>query len=160
MPPMVRQSVGLACFVLLAYGVSAAGGYITSLSVNDWYPGIAKPEWTPPGVVIAWVWTVLYGAMAVAAWLVWRGPTGPPRTAGLVLWGVQLALNLGWSWCFFGLQRPGLASAEILVLWVAIAATMALFFRVSRVAGALFAPYLAWVTFAAVLTWTVWRMNV
>ena len=77
----------------------------------------------------------------------------------LTLFGFQLALNLLWSCLFFGLENPGLAFGEIVLLWGAIAATMVTFWFRSRIAGLLFVPYLAWVTFAAVLNFTIWRLN-
>ena len=97
--------------------------------------------------------------MAVSAWIVWRGrERGGIRTA-LVLFGVQLALNAGWSLIFFGLRRPGFAFAEIILLWLAIALTTVAFFRVSTAAGALFVPYLAWTSFAVFLNAAIWRLN-
>ena len=97
--------------------------------------------------------------MAVAAWLVWRQGGFAAARVPLALFGVQLALNVLWSCIFFGLQRPGLAFAEVLLLWAAIAATMVVFWMRSTVAGLLFVPYLAWVSFASVLNFTLWRLN-
>ena len=77
----------------------------------------------------------------------------------MALFGVQLALNLAWSCLFFGLQNPGLAFVEVILLWAAIAATMVTFWRRSTVAGLLFVPYLAWVSFASVLNFAIWRLN-
>jgi translocator protein len=77
----------------------------------------------------------------------------------IALWIVQLGLNSVWTWPFFGRHNPGVAFADITALWVAIAATLVLFWRVSTVAGVLFVPYLAWVSFAATLNFTLWRMN-
>ena len=101
-------------------------------------------------------WTVLYALMAVAAWLVWRqdGWSG-----ALLLFGIQLALNAAWSPLFFGLHRIDLALADIVLLWVAIVATTVAFWKVTPGAGGLFVPYLAWVSFATVLNFTIWRMN-
>jgi tryptophan-rich sensory protein len=101
----------------------------------------------------------LYVAMAVAAWLVWRQSGIAAAKMPLALFSVQLALNTLWSCLFFGLESPSLAFAEVLLLWVAIAATMLTFWFRSKVAGLLFVPYLAWVTFAAFLNFTVWRLN-
>ena len=97
--------------------------------------------------------------MGVAAWLVWRraGFSGARLALGLFL--VQLVLNGMWSWIFFGMQRPGLAFAEILILWGMILATLLTFWRVSAAAGILFLPYLAWVSFAAVLNYAIWQLN-
>jgi tryptophan-rich sensory protein len=98
--------------------------------------------------------------MAVAAWLVWRkgGWTAHGKILGVFL--LQWFLNVLWTPLFFGLNSPGLAFAEIILLWIAIAVTSILFWRVSKVAGFLLIPYLAWVTFAAVLNYTIWRLNV
>jgi tryptophan-rich sensory protein len=96
--------------------------------------------------------------MAVAGWLVWRRG-GPGARTALQLFAVQLVLNVGWSAVFFCLQMPGLAFAEILALWVAIAATLRTSWRVSRPAGILLVPYLLWVSFAAVLNFAIWRLN-
>ena len=105
------------------------------------------------------MWAALYVMMAVAAWLVWkRGGWSVHRTP-LALFVTQLVLNAIWSLLFFGLRRPDLAFAEIVLLWCLIAATTAAFWRVSRVAGILFAPYLVWVTFASALNAAIWLLN-
>lgn len=126
---------------------------------GEWYAGLAKPAWNPPNWLFGPVWTVLYILMAVAAWLVWRRQGLAGAALPLLVFVVQLVLNAMWSWLFFGLQRPGVALAEILVLWVAILVTILLFFRVRSVAGILLIPYLLWVSFAAVLNFTIWRLN-
>jgi tryptophan-rich sensory protein len=97
--------------------------------------------------------------MAVAAWLVWRhgGWAAQRRPLGLFL--AQLALNAAWTPLFFGLHWPGVAFFEIVLLWLAIAATIAAFRPVSRAAMGLLMPYLAWVSFAAALNFTLWRLN-
>ena len=104
------------------------------------------------------MWTLLY-LMAVAAWLVWRRAGFAGAKLPLALFAIQLALNGLWSVLFFGLHRPDAAAVEIILLWAAILATMVTFWRRSRVAGGLLAPYLAWVSFAAVLNVAIWRMN-
>jgi benzodiazapine receptor len=128
-------------------------------SVADWYPTLAKPSWTPPAWLFGPVWTVLYVMMAVAGWLVWKryGLTGAREA--LLLFFVQLALNAAWSWLFFGFRMPGVAFAEIVMLWGAIVATTLLFWKACAPAAVLFLPYLLWVTFAAVLNYSIWRLN-
>jgi translocator protein len=132
--------------------VAALGGVATSRSVGDWYEGLDRAPWNPPGWVFGPAWTILYVLMAVAAWLVARHGLGDRavRTA-LLVYGVQLALNLGWSLVFFGLRRPSSGLVVILALLVAVAATAVSFHRVDATAGWLLAPYLAWVAFAATL---------
>ena len=105
------------------------------------------------------MWTLLYAMMAVAAWLVWRtGGFRVHRTA-LALFLVQLAVNALWSWLFFAWHLGALAFADIVLLWVLIAATIVAFWRVRPLAGALLIPYLLWVSFAGALNWAVWQMN-
>lgn len=149
--------LGLVAFLAASYAVAALG----SLSMGDWsgwYAGLSKPSWTPPGALIGAVWSVLYGLIGVAGWLVWR-ERSTHRRGALVAFGVQLALNLAWSWIFFGLRAPGLALVEILVLLAAILATIGLFAKVRRLAAGLLVPYAAWVAFASFLNATIWWLN-
>ena len=118
-----------------------------------------RPEWAPPASLFGPVWTVLYALMAIAAWLVWRTRGVRGARGALALFVAQLALNALWTWLFFAWRRGAWAFAEVLVLWVAVAATTVAFARHRRAAGALLVPYLGWVTFAAALTWAVWRLN-
>jgi len=126
---------------------------------GEWYEALNKPTWTPPNGVFGPVWTALYAMMAVAAWLVWRQGGFVHQRRALTWFVTQLALNAAWTPLFFGLQRPGIAFVEIVFLWGAIVMTTVAFHRVSRVAAWLLAPYLAWVSFAAVLNFFLWRLN-
>jgi benzodiazapine receptor len=151
--------VGLIGFLLVSFGAAGIGGLFTSSGLGDWYDSLRKPPWTPPDAVFGPVWTVLYAAMGVAAWLVWRRAGWRGARVALGLFGVQLVLNAAWSGLFFGLRRPDLAAIEIVVLWVAILATILAFARVSRTAAGLMVPYLLWVTFASALNLAIWRLN-
>jgi translocator protein len=123
---------------------------------GDWYGTLNKPSWNPPGWLFGPVWTILYLMMATAAWLVWKR-CGWGKALGW--YGVQLALNAAWTPVFFGAQQPGWALVTIIALWSAIGVTSIGFFRASRVAWWLMMPYLGWVSFAAVLNYTLWRIN-
>ncbi|MFN4142710.1 TspO/MBR family protein [Aestuariivirga sp.] len=152
-----NQWVVLALLLLLCLGVGALGGLATSSAIESWYRTLAKPSWTPPDWLFGPVWTLLYIMMAVAAWLVWktRDRIGP----AMALFAVQLALNLAWSFLFFGARSPGLAFIELVMLWVAVLLTMLAFFGRSTAAGLLFVPYLAWVSFAGALNFAIWTLN-
>jgi translocator protein len=158
MPAESRKQSWLVLIALIAacFAVARLGGMATTPSIPNWYAGLAKPSWTPPSWLFGPVWSVLYLSMAIAAWLVWRKGNA---LVPLALFAVQLAFNLAWSWLFFGLHSPGAAFVDIILLWAAIAATLIAFWRRSRVAGLLFVPYLAWVSFAAVLNFAIWRLN-
>jgi tryptophan-rich sensory protein len=146
-------------FLVACFGVAGIGGFWTAMGMPDWYGGLAKPSWNPPSWLFGPVWTALYAAMAVAAWLVWKEAGFAGGGAALALFFVQLALNLAWSGVFFGLRSPGWALLEILALWTAILVTTILFFRHSGWAGALMVPYLLWVTFAGALNAAIVRLN-
>ncbi|MFN0069451.1 MAG: TspO/MBR family protein [Limisphaerales bacterium] len=148
----VRLVAGLAlCFSAAAFGAQFGPG--------DWYAALRKPAWNPPNWLFGPVWTALYTMMGVAAWLVWRRGGWGVQAVPLGLFLVQLALNAAWSGLFFGLRRPGLAFGEMIMLWAAILATAAAFRPVSATACWLLVPYLAWVSFAAALNFTLWRLN-
>lgn len=154
-----RSLLVLGAFVALCIAISAVGGWVTAQSVGSWYRELARPAFSPPDWVFAPVWTTLYLMIAVAGWRVWRvrGLTGAP--AAMSAYAVQLALNLAWSFIFFGAREIGLAFAAIVVLLAAICINAALFHRIDRVAGWLLAPYAAWVAFASILNLALWRLN-
>lgn len=140
---------------LAACGAAAATGAM--FQPGEWYRGLAKPRWTPPDWLFPVAWTVLYLAMSAAAA---RVAMLPDTGLALALWSVQIALNTLWTPVFFGLRRIGAGLVIIFLLWLAVAATMVAFWQHDAIAGALFAPYLAWVTVAGMLNRSVWHRNV
>lgn len=148
--------LGLGGWLLACFAAGAMGGWFMP---GEWYASLQKPAWNPPGWIFGPIWTALYTMMAVAAWLVWKRGGFVAQRRPLALFLVQLALNALWTPLFFGWHWPGVAFAEIVLLWLAIAATIAAFRPVSRTALLLLVPYLAWVSFAAVLNLTLWRLN-
>ena len=149
----------LGILLVLVFAVAGIGGAVTTTSVDTWYRTLAKPPINPPDWIFGPVWTALYVMMAVAAALVWRRGAGRDRRVAMSCFFAQLALNLGWSCLFFGLHLVGAAFAWIILLWVAIAGTMTSFWRIERWAALLLLPYLAWVGFAALLNFLIWRLN-
>jgi tryptophan-rich sensory protein len=152
-----RDFAALAVFLTICLGVMAIGGAITSTTVGTWYQTLAKPAFAPPDWVFGPVWTTLYIMMAIAGWLAWR--RAGLRNPALSLFFAQLALNLAWSGLFFGMRWIGLAFIEILILWIAIAMTMRVFWGIDRIAAVLFVPYLVWVGYAAALNGAIWAIN-
>ncbi|MEQ8433278.1 MAG: TspO/MBR family protein [Oceanicaulis sp.] len=138
-------------FVGLVFLASLSGAMFRP---GQWYKDLDKPSWTPPDLVFPIAWGLLYVLIAYSAWRVWDvAGIGP----ALAIWGVQLVLNAGWSAVFFGMQRPGLALAEVSALWISIAATIYAFAQVDTLAAWLLAPYLAWASFAGVLNGDIVR---
>ena len=148
-----QQALVLLGFIVLTFLAPLAGAFTPP---GAWYQTLNKPSWNPPPWIFGPVWTLLYLGMAVAAWLVWkRGRQGQ----ALRLYVVQLALNAAWTPVFFGAHQLGAAFIVIVCMWIAIFLTQRAFQTVSRPAGLLLVPYLAWVSFASVLNFTLWRLN-
>lgn len=152
------QLAGLAAWLALSFAAAAVGA-IASASAGSFYGELVRPAWAPPAWLFGPVWTLLYLLMAIAAWLVWRAAPLAATRVALGLFLAQLAANALWSWLFFAWRQGGWAFAEVVVLWLLIAATALAFRRVSPLAAALLVPYLAWVAFAAALNWTLWTTN-
>ena len=152
--------IGLITFLALCLGTGGLGAIATTPEIDGWYTTLNKPAWNPPDSVFGPVWTTLFILMAFAAWLVWKQEGIQAAAVPMTLFGIQLVLNASWSWIFFGMHQPGWAFAEIVVLWLTIVATAVVFFRRSKPAGWLLMPYLAWVSFAAVLNFRIWQLNV
>ena len=148
--------IGAVGWLVLTFGMAAIGARFLP---DEWYRQLNKPSWNPPNSIFAPVWIILYLFMAVAAWLVWRGHGWRAARLALMWFGIQLAFNVLWSFLFFGMQRPGLAFAEIVALWLAIVATCLAFQAKSRTAALMLVPYLAWTSFAVILNYAIWRMN-
>lgn len=156
MKSVLHQIAVLALCVGLCFAAAAVGAWFTTPSIPGWYADLDKPSWTPPNWVFGPVWSVLYLLMSLSVWLTWRASGFKAAAIPLLLFGIQLALNVAWSILFFGLQSPGAALIEIVFLWGAILATILAFRRHSAWAAWMMLPYLAWVSFAAVLNLAIW----
>lgn len=152
----VGSAIALLGFGLAVFAVASTGAIFRP---GDWYERLNKPNWRPPNWLFGPAWATLYAMIAIAGWIVWRefGFSGAP--AAFAFYTLQLALNALWSPIFFGLKRPGIAMAELVFLWLAIAATIVAFNSFVQTAALLLLPYLAWVTFAGALNFAIWRMN-
>ncbi|MFT3830590.1 MAG: TspO/MBR family protein [Opitutaceae bacterium] len=147
---------GLPLWLLACFAAPAVSAWARP---DAWYAALTKPLWNPPNWVFGPVWTTLYCLMGVAAWLVWRRGGWRVQRRPLGWFSAQLVLNALWTPLFFGFHRLDFALLEIVVLWCAAVATMVAFARASAVAAWLLAPYLAWVSFATFLTFTLWKLN-
>lgn len=152
----VHKALALFGWIALTYCAAATGMFV---STNGWYADLIKPTWNPPNWLFGPAWTLLYTMMAVAAWLVWREGGWKTQKQTLRLYLIQWLLNALWTPLFFGLQRPGLAFAEIIILDLAVLATLIAFWHVRRSAALLLVPYALWVAFASALNFTIWQLN-
>lgn len=148
----------LAGWLVFTFVFAAIGALATS-QAGEFYGQLDRPDWAPPASLFGPVWTVLYALMGIAAWRVQRTAAERSVRPEMTLYVVQLALNSLWSWLFFAWHRGALAFVEIIVLWLAIVATIVAFRRRDRLAALLLIPYLGWVSFATVLCFSIWQRN-
>ncbi len=143
----------------------AIGSVFTVSAIPNWYAGLVKSPLSPPGWIFGPVWITLYALMGVAVFLIWRtldqgnSSTKLRIKTALIIFSVQLAVNAIWSIIFFGLKNPAWALVDIIALWILIMATIGVFAKISKSAAWLLAPYLAWVSFAVYLNYSIWRLN-
>ena len=149
---------GTLAILALTVATAVVGG-LGSFRAVDFYVALSLPSWAPPSTVFGPVWTALYVLMATAAVMVWRARGRRGIRRALAMYGLQLALNALWPWLFFAWRSGLWAFAEVVLLVVVVALTVGAFWRVRRMAALLLLPYLAWVAFAAALSFTVWRLN-
>lgn len=152
------QVVALIGWLVLCYTASALGA-LGSFQAQAFYGQLVQPSWAPPPWLFGPVWTLLYTMMGVSVWMIWRRGGWASNRFAIGSFCVQLVVNALWSWVFFAWQLGGAAFVNIVLLWLLIALTIAVFWRTSKLAAVLLIPYLLWVSFAAVLNLSLWIAN-
>lgn len=156
----IQELPRLIICILICQSAGIIGSFFTSSSVSTWYATLNKPEFTPPGWVISTVWIILFALMGISLFLVWReGADRPKVKSALYIFIAQLIVNVLWSGAFFGLRSPLAGIIVIAALWALILLTIIKFWPISRAAALLLVPYILWVSFAAFLNFTIWRLN-
>lgn len=151
--------------LIIAIAICELAGVIGSVFTaptiqSGWYAELIKPTLNPPAGVFGPVWTILFALMGVAVFLIWKQGFGRKDVKiALMVFDIQLALNVFWSVVFFSWRNPGGALIEIIFLWFAIVASIVLFARISKPAAWLLAPYILWVSFAMYLNFMIWALN-
>jgi translocator protein len=156
----MKNWMKLALSIALPLAVGSIAGLFTRPEIDNWYKTIEKPDWQPPNWVFGPVWTLLYIMMGIALYLIWRSkaPVQKKRTA-ITLWVIQLVFNFFWSYIFFRQHQLDWALGEIIVLWFFILLTIFAFSRINKLAAWLLVPYISWVSFASILTYTIYQLN-
>ncbi|MES2448380.1 MAG: TspO/MBR family protein [Bacteroidota bacterium] len=154
------QFVPFIICLIIPLSIGALGGFFTMEAVKTWYTTLNKPSFNPPNYLFGPVWSTLYAIMGVASYLVWKKrKTAKKYKLAASIYFIQLVLNLMWSFIFFYQQQIGLALIEIIILLVAIIVNSILFYKINKVAGLLYIPYILWVSFASVLTYSIYMLN-
>ena len=150
----------LIASILICQGVGSIGALFTSPAISTWYTTIQKPSFNPPNWIFAPVWTLLFLMMGISLYFVWnKGWEDKKIKIAVFIFSAQIALNIFWSLLFFGLQSPFYAFIEIIILWLAILLTIISFYKISKIATYLLLPYILWVSFAAVLNFSILILN-
>jgi len=156
MKPIFKLIISIA----IPLAIGAVSGYFTIESVQTWYTTLNKPSFNPPNGIFAPVWTTLYIMMGIACYLIWRKDVeNAQKKKALIFYSIQLILNFLWSFIFFYLHQKGAALAEIILLWIFILLTIISFSKISKAAAWLLVPYILWVSFATLLTYSIWKLN-
>jgi translocator protein len=146
----------LCAFVCLCLG--GASGFLTSGSIQSWYPTIVKPSWNPPNWIFGPVWSLLYIMMGTSFALMWHSKNTDKKKA-YRLFFIQFGLNLIWTPIFFGLYNIGLAFIVIVLMVICIILTIIEFNKIKPLAAYLLIPYVSWVSFATILNGTICSLN-
>ena len=156
---MALNKKKLLVSLALCFGAEGLGGFFTARSVGTWYLTLQKPGFTPPGWLFGPVWTLLYFLMGLSFYLIWNARDTHMKKLAIVVFAIQLILNVSWSLAFFGMRSIIGGLIIIVALWLAIVLTIYRFRQISRLAAGMLAPYLAWVSFASILNYELWRLN-
>ena len=154
----MRNWIKLVISIAVPQVVALSGAYFTITGIDSWYQNIAKPSWNPPNWVFGPVWTILYILMGIALFIIWKSENRDRRTA-IIFWVIQLVLNFLWTILFFNQRQILGAFIEMILLWIMILMTIIYFARISKLAAWLMVPYIAWVSFAALLNYAIWQLN-
>lgn len=146
--------------IIIPLAIGATGGFFTSSSVQTWYPTLNKPSFNPPNWIFAPVWTSLYILIGISAYLVWQKRKQTAHfTRITAIYLIQLILNLMWSFIFFYAREIGMALIEIIILLIVVVINTRIFYKIDKRAGLLFIPYILWVSFATLLTYSIFSLN-
>jgi tryptophan-rich sensory protein len=156
----MKSWIKLVISIVVPLVVGGISGFFTKPEISTWFQTIKKPDWQPPNWLFGPIWTILYIMMGIAFYLIWKkdAEASKKRTA-VTLWIVQLVLNFFWSFVFFKQHQIDWALGEIVILWFFILLTIFTFARINKMAAWILVPYISWVSFAGILTYTIWQLN-
>ncbi len=155
----LKNSIGFIICLLIPLAIGGISGYITSSEIDNWYSALRKPSFNPPNAVFGPVWTLLYVLMGISSFLVWKSPETSLRRKALIVYSLQLFLNFWWSILFFSFHLLLIPVLEILLLWSSIIYMIATFKKIKPASAYLNIPYLIWVSFASLLSISIWLLN-
>ncbi len=157
---LIKKFFQLALSIFICQVAGILGAVLTRKSLSNWYKYLEKPSFTPSGQIISVVWTILYTLMGISSFIVWqKGIDRPGVRNAITIFGIQLSINVLWSWAFFFRRSPLAGLGVISALWISVLATILKFRNVSKAASLLLVPYILWVSFAGYLNYKIWSLN-
>ena len=156
----MNNAIKLILSIAIPLAVGFTSSFFTITGVGSWYQTIQLPSWNPPDWIFGPVWTTLYMMMGIAFYLIWKAnTTRNQKNYAILMFVLQLIFNFFWSFIFFNQHEPGWAFTEIVALWILILVTIFTFAKINNIAAWLLVPYISWVSFAAILNYTIWKLN-
>lgn len=156
----MKKYLQIALFIDGCELVGILGSAFTFSAIPNWYAYLNKPFFSPPNYLFGPVWTTLYALMGVSAYIIWQKASKNKKAKeAMNLFWIQLFLNFIWTPIFFGAKNLGLAFVVIVAMWIYIVKTIRAFSKLNKTASYLLYPYLAWVSFASLLNFSVWILN-
>lgn len=155
----MKKGLELSLCILIPLFIGAIAGYYTSTSITTWYVTLNKPSFNPPNYLFGPVWTLLYILMGISLFIVLNKAKDAEKSKIYFAFSIQLILNFLWSFLFFKFQQLGLALAEILLMWCSILFMIIVFYKTNKLAALINIPYLLWVSFATILTYSIYTLN-
>ncbi len=158
---MKSKTLKLIISILICQFAGFLGSFFTTPKIATWYQGVTKPSFNPPNYLFGPVWTILFILMGISLYIIWTSKFKDRayKKEVIIIFAIQLILNILWSILFFGLESPMFAFFEIMILWISIFATIIGFYKISRIASLILIPYILWVSFASVLNFFIWKLN-
>lgn len=155
----MKKGLKLLICILIPLLIGAISGYYTATSITTWYAALHKPSFNPPNYLFGPVWTALYILMGISLFIVLNKARAEEKNKIRIVFSIQLILNFLWSFLFFKFQQLGLALAEIILMWFSILYMIFVFYKTSKLAALMNIPYLLWVSFATLLTYSIYSLN-
>jgi translocator protein len=153
------QLIKLLVSLIMPLGLGTVAGIFTATALPEWYATLNQPSFNPPNWIFGPVWSTLYILMGFSLFLIWEGDASKERNRAILIFLLQMTLNIGWSFIFFNFHMIGLALVDIILLWISIVIMLVLFYRIKPLASAINIPYLLWVTFATLLNTSYYFLN-
>jgi len=155
----MKKAVHLVICVILCLFIGGIGGTLTAAGNNEWTSSLKTPDFSPPAYLFIFVWPILYALMGYSIHVILLSPKTKIRNIGIIIFALQFSLNFFWNFLFFKFHALGISSIEIILLWLTILFMIIIFRKINKIAAYIQIFYLIWISFASILTGSIWYLN-